>query len=206
MPGASEARSWVRDGGLRGIGDSLYTPFSGPDGDEIDYDAYRQLTRYCVGDLGHAMLWLTSGIGEWWSLTMDERKKLTEIAIEEARAIAPATVIQACTTANSAKEALELTRHAQEAGADICYLQTPPMELHGGEGVLRFVKYIADRTDIAIGLFNSGSSGYEMSPQEVALIAEAVPAVSRSKRAPFTPRAARRYTGSRQTFRYGSAT
>jgi 4-hydroxy-tetrahydrodipicolinate synthase len=63
MPGASEARSWVRDGGLRGIGDSLYTPFSGPDGDEIDYDAYRQLVRYCVGDLGHDMLWLTSGIG-----------------------------------------------------------------------------------------------------------------------------------------------
>ena len=185
MPGASEARSWVRDGGLRGIGDSLYTPFSGPDGDEIDYDAYRQLVRYCVGDLGHDMLWLTSGIAEWWSLTMDERKKLTEIAIEEARAIAPATVIQACTTANSAKEALELTRHAQEAGADICYLQTPPMELHGGEGVLRFVKYIADRTDIAIGLFNSGSSGYEMSPQEVAFIAEAVPAVCAIKEGTF---------------------
>ena len=115
MPGASEARSWARDGGQRGIGDSLYTPFSGPDGDEINYDAYRQLVRYCVGDLGHDMLWLTSGIAEWWSLTMDERKTLTEVAIEEARAIAPTTVIRACTAPNSAKEALELTRHAHPA-------------------------------------------------------------------------------------------
>ena len=78
MPSASEAREWAADGGLRGIGDSLYTPFSGPDGDAVDWDAYRGLVRHCVGALGHEMLWLTSGVGEWWSLTMDERKQLLE--------------------------------------------------------------------------------------------------------------------------------
>src|SRR3954466_948762 len=150
MPRARDAKEWATSGGLRGIGNSLYTPFSGTDGDEIDYDAYRALVRYCVGDLQHPMLWLTSGIAEWWSLTTDERKRLTEIAIEEARAIDPTVVIQACTAATSAKEAVQLTRHAQEAGADIAYLQTPPMELHGGEGVLRFFQYVAERTDIAL--------------------------------------------------------
>ena len=93
-------RSGPRSGGLHGIGNSLYTPFSGTDGDDIDYDAYRALVRYCVGDLGHAMLWLTSGIAEWWSLTIDERKQLLEVAVDEARAIAPDTVIQACTSAD----------------------------------------------------------------------------------------------------------
>ena len=88
MPSARDAKEWAATGGLHGIGDSLYTPFSGTDGDDIDYDAYRALVRYCVGDLGHSMLWLTSGIAEWWSLTMDERKQLVEFAIEEARAIA----------------------------------------------------------------------------------------------------------------------
>src|SRR5262249_14874334 len=86
----------------------LYTPFSGPDGDEIDFDAYRALVRYCVQDLEHAMLWLTSGVGEWWSLTMDERRQLVEIAIDETRRVAPASVIQAATTAMSAKDSLEL--------------------------------------------------------------------------------------------------
>ncbi len=181
MPSARDAKEWATSGGLHGIGNSLYTPFSGTDGDDIDYDAYRTLVRYCVGDLKHSMLWLTSGIGEWWSLTMDERKKLTEVAIEEAQAVAPDTVIQACTSAASVKDCVELTRHAEAAGADICYLQTPPMEVHGGEGVLRFFQYVADRTDIALGMFNSPSSGYVLTPEESARIANEIPAVCATK-------------------------
>jgi 4-hydroxy-tetrahydrodipicolinate synthase len=177
VPSAREARDWVAQGGLRGLGDSLYTPFSGTDGDEIDYDAYRTVIRYCVGDLQHEMLWLTSGIAEWWSLTMDERKKLVEVAVEEARKTAPDTVIQACTVANSAKECVELTQHAEAAGADICFIQTPTVEVHGGEGVLRFFQYVAKRTDIALGMFNSPSSGYVMSAQDMATIANEIPAV-----------------------------
>ena len=115
MPAARDAKEWAASGGLHGIGNSLYTPFSGTDGDDIDYDAYRALVRYCVGDLGHPMLWLTSGIAEWWSLTIDERKQLLEVAVEEARAIAPDTVIQACTSATSAKDCVELTQHAEAA-------------------------------------------------------------------------------------------
>ena len=179
MPAARDAKEWAASGGLHGIGNSLYTPFSGTDGDDIDYDAYRALVRYCVGDLGHPMLWLTSGIAEWWSLTIDERKQLLEVAVEEARAIAPDTVIQACTSATSAKDCVELTQHAEAHGADICYLQTPPMEVHGGEGVLRFFQYVADRTDIALGLFNSGSSGYVLAPEEVARIANEIPRCAR---------------------------
>jgi 4-hydroxy-tetrahydrodipicolinate synthase len=181
MPAARDAKEWAASGGLHGIGDSLYTPFSGVDGDDIDYDAYRALVQYCVGDLGHDMLWLTSGIAEWWSLTIDERKRLLEVAVEAARAIAPDTVIQACTSATSAKDCLELTQHAEAHGADICYLQTPPMEVHGGEGVQRFFQYVADRTDIALGLFNSGSSGYALTPEEVAKIANEIPAVCAMK-------------------------
>ena len=75
MATASDARAWAR-AGLRGIGNSLYTPFSGIDGDEIDWGAYRTLVRYCVGGLGYEMLWCTSGIAEFWALTLDERKRL----------------------------------------------------------------------------------------------------------------------------------
>ena len=177
MVTASDARAWAADGGLRGIGNSLYTPFNGRDGDDIDWDAYRTLVRYCVGDLNHAMLWLTSGIAEWWSLTLEERKRLLEVAVDEARTINPEVVIQACTAAPSAKDTVELTVHAQEHGADIAYIQTPPMEVHAGEGVLRFFQYLADRTDIALGMFNSPSSGYVLTPAEMAGIYHRTPAV-----------------------------
>jgi len=177
MASAREARAWAAGGGLHGIGDSLYTPFCGRDGEDIDWEAYRTLVRYCVGELHHDMLWLTSGIAEWWSLTNDERKRLVEVAVDEARAVAPDTVVQACTSAASAKECVELTLHAQEHGADICFLQTPPVEVHAGEGVLRFFEYVADRTDIALGMFNSPSSGYVLTAREMAEIHHRIPAV-----------------------------
>ena len=186
MATAKEARAWARST-LRGIGNSLYTPFCGDDGDDIDWDAYRTLVRYCVGELRHPMLWCTSGVGEFWSLTLDERKRLLEVAIEEGRAANPDVVVQACTAAMSAKDCLELTRHAQEAGADVVYIQTPMMEAHGGIGVLRYFQYIADRTDIALGMFNSPSSGYVLTPAESARIYDEIPAVCATKEGAFRP-------------------
>ena len=100
MTTAREARDWARVA-LRGIGDSLYTPFCGIDGDDIDWDAYRTLVRYCVADLGPPLLWLTGGLAEFWSLTIEERKQLLEVADDEARKHNPDIVIQACTAAMS---------------------------------------------------------------------------------------------------------
>ncbi len=190
MATAREARDWARRA-LRGIGDSLYTPFAGDDGDDIDWDAYRTLVRYCVKDLGHSMLWCTSGVGEFWALTLDERKRLLEIAIEEGRAHNPDLVVQACTAAAGAKDCVELTAHAQQVGADIAYIQTPMMETHGGEGVLRFFRYVAERTDIALGMFNSPSSGYVLTAAESARIYEEIPAVCATKEGAFRPRNSR---------------
>jgi len=186
MTTAADARSWAPRA-LRGIGDSLYTPFCGTDGDDIDWDAYRALVRHCADDLRHPMLWCTSGVGEFWSLTIDERKQLLELAIGEARGINPGIVIQACTAAMSAKDCLELTLHAQQSGADIVYVQTPMMECHGGEGVLRFFSYIAERTDIALGMFNSPSSGYVLGAAESARIYDEIPAVCATKEGAFRP-------------------
>ncbi len=190
MATAAQAREWSREA-LRGIGDSLYTPYCGADGDEIDWDAYRTLVRYCVADLGHPMLWCTSGVAEFWALTLAERKRLLEVAIEEGRRANPGVVVQACTAAMSAKDCLELTQHAQQVGADIVYIQTPMMEAHGGEGVLRFFRYVAERTDIALGMFNSPSSGYVLTPAEGARIYHEIPAVCATKEGAFRPMASR---------------
>ena len=160
MTAARDAKEWAASGGLHGIGNSLYTPFSGTDGDDIDYDAYRALVRYCVGDL-RAFDALADQRHRRVVVVVDGRAQAVGRDRRQRRAcVAPGTVVQACTSAVTAKDCVELTQHAEAAGADICYLQTPPMEVHGGEGVLRFFQYVADRTDIALGMFNSPSSGY----------------------------------------------
>jgi 4-hydroxy-tetrahydrodipicolinate synthase len=186
MARASEAKEWAH-ANLRGIADSLITPFSGPDGDEIDLDAYRAIVRYCLGDLDHDGLWLTSGMAEWWALTLDERKILAEVGIEEARRVKPSAFLQVCTLGLGAKDTVELTRHAQNIGADICYIQNPIMEAHGGPGTLDFFRYVAERTDIALGMFNSPSSGFELTPEEVARVVREIPAVCAIKDAATQP-------------------
>jgi 4-hydroxy-tetrahydrodipicolinate synthase len=183
---ARDARDWAKEH-LRGVCDSLYTPFSGRDGDEVDYEALRFVVRYALGDLDHDGLWLTSGLAEFWALTTDERKRIAEVTIEEARQVKPNAIIQVATVASSAKETVELTLHAQDLGADLCYLQNPFMETHGGEGTLEFFKYVADRTDIGLGMFNSPCSGFELTPAECARIANEVPAVCAIKDAAETP-------------------
>ncbi|MDT5208516.1 MAG: 4-hydroxy-tetrahydrodipicolinate synthase, partial [Mycobacterium sp.] len=62
---------------------------------------------------------------------------------------------------------------------------------HGGIGVLRFFQYIADRTDIALGMFNSPSSGYVLTPAESARIYDEIPAVCATKEGAFRPASSR---------------
>ena len=169
------------------LGESPYTPFKGPGGEALDLEAYRSLIAYIVGPLERRLLFLTSGNGEFWSRTMDERKRLLEIGIEVARGIAPDTIIQTCTSSITAADTVELTQHAQASGADICYIQTSMMETHGGPGTLNFISYVAERTDIALGILNSPSSGYVLTPQDLALIYDAVPAVCAVKAGGMAP-------------------
>ena len=66
------------------------------------------------------------------------------------------------------------------------------METHGGEGVLRFFRYVADRTDIALGMFNSPSSGYVLTAAESGRIYDEIPAVCATKEGAFRPQNSRR--------------
>ena len=65
------------------------------------------------------------------------------------------------------------------------------MEVHGGEGVLRFFKYMATRTDITLGMFNSPSSGYVLTAAESARIYDEIPAVCATKEGAFRPGSSR---------------
>jgi len=66
------------------------------------------------------------------------------------------------------------------------------METHDDEGVLNFFRYIADRKDIALGMFNSPSSGYVLTAEESACIAAEIPAVCATKEGAFRPANSRR--------------
>ena len=136
MATAREARQWA-PGALRGIIDSLYTPFDGPGGERIDFDALRALIRYCLEDLGHDGIWVGGLVGECWALSVVERKELLEVAIAEARAARPGVLVEACPASTNVLETVDLTRHAAEVGRR--YLLSHPAVLRstglrGGSG------------------------------------------------------------------------
>ena len=95
MSNASEARAWA-PGALRGIIDSLYTPFSGPGGEAIDEAAFRTLIGHCLGSLGHDGIWVGGLVGEAWAMSLSERKRILEIAVDEVRSVKPGALIEAC--------------------------------------------------------------------------------------------------------------
>jgi 4-hydroxy-tetrahydrodipicolinate synthase len=176
MATAAEAKEWAAEH-LRGNCSSLYTPFSGRDGDGIDYAALRALVRHCLVDLNQDGLWLTGGIGEFWSLTTEELKDVVGVAIAEARAVKPQALIQVMSSTDTAKQCVELTLHAQNLGADICYVLTPYFECSGKPGVHEYLRYVADRTDMPLGFFNSHSTGLVLTPQECVDLYREIPAL-----------------------------
>jgi 4-hydroxy-tetrahydrodipicolinate synthase len=171
-----EAKDWAAEH-LWGNCSSLYTPFCGLDGDDIDYDAVRALVRHCLLDLDQDGIWLTGGIAEFWSLTTEELKEVVRVAVEEARAVKPEALVQVMSSTDTAKQCVELTVHAQDLGVDICYILTPYFECSGKPGVLEYLRYVADRTDMPLGYFNSHSTGLVLTPGECVELYREIPAL-----------------------------
>jgi 4-hydroxy-tetrahydrodipicolinate synthase len=167
--------------------DSLYTPFSGPGGEVVDDDALRSLVQHCVGALDHDGIWVGGLVGEFWALSVGERKHLLEVALPEARAIKPDALVEACPASTNVLETVELARHAAATGADICFLIPPYFEARGYEATRELIRYVAERTDIALGLFNSHVAGWILTPDECARLADEFPAICAVKNGMFRP-------------------
>lgn len=186
MATAAEARDWA-PGALRGIVDSLYTPFSGESGEEIDEAALRYLVGHVLGALDHDGIWVGGLVGEAWAMSTAERKRLLEIAVGEARAVKPGALVEACPVSLNVMETVELSLHAAEVGADICFLIPPFFEASGYESTRELLSYVVPRTDIALGIFNTPAAKWLLTPDECARLAEEFPAVCAIKNAMFRP-------------------
>src|ERR1700682_2249478 len=74
----SEAKSWARS--LSGYLVVLTTPFD--DAGELDEKGLRRNVEYTLSLPGATGLYVGSNYQEFWTLTLDERKRLTEIVVE----------------------------------------------------------------------------------------------------------------------------
>ncbi|MFH1775644.1 MAG: dihydrodipicolinate synthase family protein [Chloroflexota bacterium] len=168
---AKEAKEWA--GALRGVIDTFPTPYT-EDG-EIDEGKLREIVRYHYEGMESDGLYVLGGAAEAWFQTREERKRSCEILIDEANKIKPDAPVIVGTLCVSAKETVELTRHAEAAGATAVILRNPLLATDEN-GIYDFYKYVAANTDIPIVLMNLQGVGgvFYMSPEFLARLSEEV--------------------------------
>jgi 4-hydroxy-tetrahydrodipicolinate synthase len=108
--------------------------------------------------------------GESPTLSHDEHRRVVEIAIEVAAGRVP---VIAGAGSNSTEEAIALTRHAKEAGADAALVVTPYYNKPTQEGMFLHYSAIADAVDLPIIIYNiPPRSVVDMSVETMARLAK----------------------------------
>src|SRR5262245_31213467 len=152
---------------FHGVWTAITTPFTA-DG-ELDEAGLRHNMRHITDGLHVEGVFCTGVMGEFWSLTKEERKRAVEIVVEEARG--KCRVI-AHTAHSSARETVELTLHAQEVGADYAIFINPYYPPAQEGGIYDWFTFVSARVDIGMWMFDAGYSGYHFSPELTARIAD----------------------------------
>lgn len=166
--GKDEAKEYARER-LRGLWGASTTPFTADL--LIDEAAFRANLRHWRDDLRLGGIFISGKMGEFFSLSLAERKRTFEIAAVEASG-SFATIMS--TWDMNLANTVALTQHAEAVGGDFAIIMNPFFYFGAAtdETVYGFYEYVAERVNIGIGLWNSPEQGYAMSPQLVARLAQ----------------------------------
>ncbi len=151
---------------FRGSITALITPFK--DG-EVDQAAFQSFVEWQIGEGTHGLVPVGT-TGESPTLSHEEHKRVVELCIEAAAGRVP---VMAGSGSNSTEEAIALTRHAKQAGADAALVVTPYYNKPTQEGLYAHYRAIAEAVDIPIFIYNiPGRSVVNMSVDTMARLAE----------------------------------
>src|SRR5215470_2643741 len=153
---------------LKGIWAAALTPFQ-PDG-AIDEDGFRRNLRHWVDDLGIDGVFVSGKQGEFFSMSLAERKRTFDTAVEELGGV---RTILSCSDQNL-DTVIELAKHAQAIGSDYIVVHAPVLHFHTKQDdtLLTYYRTISEAVDIGIALWSHPDSGYLMSPELCARVAE----------------------------------
>ena len=154
---------------FKGIFAAGMTPFNNDL--STDENALRSNLRHWVDDLKISGLFINGKQGEFFSMSLPERKKQFEIVVDEVGN--RCKTIMSCSDENL-DTVLELAEHAQNIGADWIIVHAPPLYFHTDvSSVLKeYYRYIADRIDIGIAIWHQPDYNYLLEPEVCADIAE----------------------------------
>ena len=132
---------------FRGSFTALVTPFANG---SLDEKAFRGLVDWQIAE-GTDGLVPVGTTGESPTLSHEEHRRVVEWCIEQANGRVP---VIAGSGSNSTKEAIDLSQHAEAAGADAVLIVTPYYNKPTQEGLYQHFKAINDAIDIPIIIYN----------------------------------------------------
>jgi 4-hydroxy-tetrahydrodipicolinate synthase len=132
---------------FEGVFTALVTPFSKG---IVDEEALRKLIELQIEAGVHGLVPCGS-TGESATLSHHEHRKVVELTIEAAAGRVP---VIAGTGSNSTSEAVAITRHAREAGADGALLISPYYNKPTQEGIVAHYETVAKETGLPIIVYN----------------------------------------------------
>jgi len=164
----SEAKDYARKH-LTGIWAAALTPFR--DDLAIDEEGFRANLRHWVDDLKLGGLFISGKQAEYTALSLDERKRLMQISVEETAG--KSGTIMSCSD-QSFDTVVELGRYAQDIGADFIIVHAPVLFFteKQDETVYGYYKALSERLDIGIAMWSHPDSGYLVTPETCARIAD----------------------------------
>ena len=142
---------------FRGSFTALVTPFQNG---SLDEKAFRGLVEWQIAE-GTNGLVPVGTTGESPTLSHEEHMEVVEWCIDQAKGRVP---VIAGAGSNSTKEAIDLSKHAEKAGADAVLIVTPYYNKPTQEGMYQHFKAINDAIGIPIIIYNiPGRSVIDMS-------------------------------------------
>jgi len=149
-----------------GVGTALITPFKA-DG-SLDEPAVSRLARRQL-DAGVHVLVPCGTTGETPTLSMDERRRVIELVVAEARGRA---LVLAGAGGYDTKEVIHMAAMVKAAGADGILSVTPYYNKPTPEGLYQHYTAIADSTDLPIVVYNvPGRTGCNIDPATLVRLA-----------------------------------
>ena len=164
----NEAKEYAREN-MTGIWAAALNPFN--DDGSFNEAGLRSNIRHWIDDLDIQGLFIAGKQGEFFSMSLEERKRNFEIAVEECDG--KAATIMSASDQNFAT-VLELAKHAQTCGADYVVVHAPVLHFvtDRDDTVFNYYKMLCDELDIGIAMWSHPDSGYLMSPELCARVAE----------------------------------
>lgn len=147
---------------------AIVTPFTGTGPrTPVDWTGYKRLVEF-QNENGIDGIVACGTTGESPTLSHEEHDKVIEVTVENSRGI-----VIAGTGSNCTWEAIEMTEHAADVGADASLQVAPYYNKPNQEGLFRHFGAIAEAADIPLILYNvPGRTSKEIAPETMARLAD----------------------------------